>query len=177
MKKSNIVLIGFMGSGKTSVGRLLAKKLKLKFYETDSVVEKKAGMKIKNIFEKYGEKYFRIIESSVAEEIIRKKTSIISTGGGIIKRPGNIKKLNKNGIIIYLKANFNTVVKRLSGCRNRPLFNEKDIEKTRMLFNSRVGTYQKSADIIITTDKGNVYKVTNKILKKLKRRKDWILSK
>jgi len=173
MKKSNIALIGFMGSGKTTIGRILSEKLNMKFYDMDSIIEKKAGMKIKKIFSKYGEDYFRFIEGSITSEISKKESSVISTGGGIIKKTINIKNLKKNGIVIYLKTDLSNVLKRIAGCKNRPLFNEANLNETIKLYNSRKNLYKKSADITIITGNRNINKIVDLIIKSLKRRKDW----
>lgn len=118
----NIVLIGFMGSGKTVVAKALSKKLKMKIKDTDKLIEKTTKLKIKEIFAKYGEEYFRKIEKKVAKNVSRGKNIIISTGGGIVKNEINIKNLKKNGIIVYLKNSFLTSVKRLKNKKDRPLW-------------------------------------------------------
>ena len=115
----NIVLIGFMGSGKTVVSKVLSKKLKMKIKDTDELIEKTTKLKIKEIFAKYGEEYFREIEKKVVSNVSKRKNIIISTGGGIVKNELNIKNLKKNGIVVYLKNSFLTSVKRLKNKKRR----------------------------------------------------------
>lgn len=164
----NIVLIGFMGSGKTVVSRVLSRKLKMKIIDIDTLIEKKARLKIKDIFKKFGEEYFRDLEEKVTRYVARKRNIIISTGGGIIKRENNIKNLKKNGIIVYLKNTFETSCKRLKGKKDRPLFNEKNLKATRKLFLQRLPLYKKAADIIIKTDDKSVKEVAEEIIKKVR---------
>lgn len=160
----NIVLIGFMGSGKTVVARKLSKILKRKIIDTDKIIENRENIKIKKIFRLYGEKYFRKVESDAVEFAGKQKNKIISTGGGVVIKPQNIKALKKNGIIVYLKNSFNTSLKRLKNKKDRPLFKMDDLKKTRKLFNRRLSLYKKNADIIITTDKKTIKEVVDEII-------------
>lgn len=163
----NIVLIGFMGSGKTVVAKRLSKILKRKIIDTDTLIEKKQKIKIKKIFQLYGEEYFRSLESDVVKFVANQKNKIISTGGGIIKNPQNIKNLKKNGIIVYLKNKFKTSLKRLKYKKDRPLFNVVDIKRTKQLFNRRLKLYKKAADIIIKTDEKKIIEVADEIIEKV----------
>ncbi len=164
----NIILIGFMGSGKTVISRELSKRLKIKILDTDILIEKKAGIKIKNIFKKFGEEYFRDLEEKIVKDVSGKKNFIISTGGGIIKRQDNIKYLKKNGIVVYLKNTFETSRKRLKGKKDRPLFNEKNLKAARKLFFQRLKLYKNAADIIVKTDNKSIKEVADEIIKKIK---------
>ncbi len=164
----NIVLIGFMGSGKTVISKVLSKKLKRDIVDIDVLIEKKTKMKIKNIFKKFGEEYFRDLEEKITAKVSKKKNIIISTGGGIIKRENNIKNLKKNGIIIYLKNTFKTSCERLKGKKNRPLFNEKNLKATKKLFLQRLKLYKNAADIIIKTDNKSIKQVSEEIIEKIK---------
>lgn len=164
----NIVLIGFMGSGKTVVAKALSKKLKMKIKDTDKLIEKTTKLKIKEIFAKYGEEYFRKIEKKVIKNVAKKKNIIISTGGGIVKNELNIKNLKRNGIIVYLKNSFLTSVKRLKNKKDRPLFDHKNLKNTKKLFILRQKLYEKAADIIIKTDNKSIKEVANEIIEKIK---------
>ena len=138
MKDKNIVLIGFMGSGKTTISKLLSKKLKREILDIDSLIEKNTAMRIKTIFKKYGEEYFRDLETKTVKSISNVKGKIISTGGGVIVREENIKNLKKNGIIVYLKNSFETSKKRLEGKKNRPLFMPEKINEAYKLYKKRI---------------------------------------
>jgi len=164
----NIVLIGFMGSGKTVVSKVLSKKLKMKIKDTDELIEKTTKLKIKEIFAKYGEEYFREIEKKVVSNVSKRKNIIISTGGGIVKNELNIKNLKKNGIIVYLKNSFLTSVKRLKNKKDRPLFDHQNLKNTKKLFNLRQKLYENAADIIIKTDNKSIKEVAKEIIEKIK---------
>ena len=122
--EKNIVLIGFMGTGKSSVGKLLAKKLNFQFIDTDEMIENKAKISIKEIFELHGETHFREMEKFVIKEMETSKNTVISTGGGVVLDNENIKKLASIGTIICLKSNPRVIYKRTSLMTNRPLLNE-----------------------------------------------------
>ena len=128
-----ISLIGFMGSGKTSVAKVLARKLNLKNIEMDDLVLKKSKRQsIPEIFSKDGEAHFREIEIEVARDLRTEKDKIISTGGGVIMNKITIDYLKENGKIIFLKTSFKTILDRLINDVSRPLF--KDKSKARKLF-------------------------------------------
>src|SRR3972149_7672422 len=111
--KSNIVLVGFMGTGKSVVGKKLAKVLKRELVDTDKLIEKKAGKPIPDIFSENGEPYFRELESKVIEDISKKEKCIIITGGGVVLREENITNLKKNGVIICLNASPKIIYERV----------------------------------------------------------------
>jgi shikimate kinase len=117
----NVVLTGFMATGKSSVGRALAGKLGMKFVDTDALIEKKTGMKIKDIFRKYGEKKFRDIETSVIRGISKKKGLVIATGGGAVLRGQNIIAFRKGGVIVNLRAGRKVILSRVLKTKKRPL--------------------------------------------------------
>lgn len=165
----NIVLIGFMGSGKTVVAKKLSKILKRQIIDTDKIIEQKKKIKIKKIFKLYGEKYFRELETNAVKFASKQKNKIISTGGGVVIKPENIRELKKNGIVVYLKNKFETSYKRLRNKKDRPLFNIKNLKKARKLFNNRLKLYKNAADIIIKTDNKKVDEVANEIIKKIRK--------
>ncbi len=107
----NVVITGFMCSGKTSVGKKLAEKLNFDFLDTDDLIENKVGMRITEIFEKYGEPYFRELETQIIKEVSEKDKLVISTGGGVVLREENVNNLRKNGVIINLVANLRLFMK------------------------------------------------------------------
>ena len=144
---NNIILCGFMGSGKTVVGKELAKITGRRFVDTDELVEKKQGIPIKAIFEIYGEDFFRDLEHEVCAETAELKNSVISTGGGAVTFERNVNALKKGGKIVFLDADFDTICARIGDSTTRPLF--QDREKARALFDERRPNYEAAADIVI----------------------------
>lgn len=136
-----------MGSGKTVVGKELAKITGRRFVDTDELVEKKQGIPIKAIFEAYGEDYFRELEYQVCCETAEMKNSIISTGGGAVTFDRNVEALKNGGKIVFLDTDFDTVCDRIGGNTNRPLF--QDIEKARALFEERRPKYEAACDFSV----------------------------
>ena len=162
-----IYLIGPMGSGKTTIGKILSSRLKYQFFDTDEEIKKKKGMSISSIFDKQGESGFRIIESQILEELSIKSKSIISTGGGIVLMKEN-RVIMKNGTCIYLKIDFDEQLKRLANSDDRPLVSKNSdvsIEKTNA---AREPFFLDLADIVIDTSNLNENEVTQQILSSLK---------
>jgi len=164
----NIVLCGMMGVGKSSVGMSLASKLMRPWLDTDEVVVSRYG-KINDIFEYYGEKYFRDLESRVINEFAAKDGLIISTGGGAVLRGENSAELKKNGKIFYLKASAETLVSRLPGGDSaRPLLGtgsyEATLQKINKLLAQRGHIYEFVADYTIVTDGKTIDQVADEIL-------------
>jgi len=124
----NIILTGFMATGKSTVGRRVASIMNFGFIDTDSIIEKISGMNIPEIFEKRGEKYFRSIEKIAVKRASRLKNHVISTGGGVVLSPSNIVWLRRNGIIILLKARPEIILRNLGENKNRPLLFENNPE-------------------------------------------------
>jgi len=160
-----VVLIGFMGTGKTKVGRALAKHLVWKFLDTDSIIEKKEGRRISTIFKDEGEAYFRDVESRVIRDVSRLKNVVISAGGGAILRRENIERLKKGGIIVCLGAKPMTILRRLKGDRSRPLLKGKNrLKNVRRLLMFRMPYYRAAAGHFIHTDGLTIHQITGKIL-------------
>ena len=162
-----IYLIGPMGSGKTTIGKILSSRLKYQFFDTDEEIKKKTGMSISSIFDKQGESGFRIIESETLEGLSIKAKSIISTGGGIVLMKEN-RVIMKNGTCIYLKIDFEEQLKRLANSDDRPLVSKNfdgSIEKTNA---AREPFFLDLADIVIDTSNLNENEVTQQILSSLK---------
>lgn len=165
-KSHNIVLIGFMGAGKSTIGKLLAESLQLPLIETDDEIIKRSGLNsVNEIFEKKGETYFRELEKEVLYNLSRQSNCIISCGGGAIVHSENIEALKENGTIIFLSASFETIANRIKEERTRPLFN--DIEKARELYTQRQSFYEKYADIVIETDNFSPGEIAESIVKML----------
>lgn len=161
-----LVLIGFMGSGKSSVGRVIAKTLDKDFLDMDylCVTESKRDS-ISEIFEKDGEESFRKIETRVAEELGDLSEGIISAGGGVVMREETMKELKKNSKIIYLEVKFPTILERISDLSTRPLL--KDRDKAKELYEKRLPLYKRNADLIISTDGKNPEQIAGEILGKI----------
>lgn len=139
----NIVLIGMMGSGKTTIGKLLADKLALPFMDVDSQIEQTAGMSIPKIFEQ-GEEAFRQLETSEIERSVQNAPSVISTGGGVILREENMNKLKENGIIIFLNRPIEAIKADID-LQSRPMLKSR-LEKVAEILEERLPLYQKYAD-------------------------------
>jgi len=120
-KKKNLVFLGMMGSGKTTIGKLISKKLGLNFFDIDSVIEKKMRMSISSIFYKKGEKFFREIEEKITLDILKKKNNIISLGGGAFLNNNIRKEIVSNHISIWLDWNIKTLINRINKSSKRPL--------------------------------------------------------
>lgn len=150
----NIVLIGYRGTGKSVVGRLLAERLGMQYVGMDARIVEKAGMSIPEIVEKDGWERFRDLESEVAREVAGLDNAVIDTGGGIIERPENIEVLKKNGKIFWLKASVETIVARIGGGSERPsLTGEKSFtEEVSEVLAGRMEKYRAAAAFEIDTE-------------------------
>lgn len=137
----NLVLTGFMGTGKTTVGKILAKKLGYRFVDSDVEIEKQEGKTINELFANCGEDGFRDIESRVIEELSKKSNSVIATGGGAVLRKENIEHLRKNGIVVLLRADIDTIVQRLADKTNRPLATGKSAQELAERLKARESFY------------------------------------
>lgn len=168
--KTSIALIGFMGVGKTVVGKALAKKLGREFIEMDALVEQKAGKSIAEIFQHDSEVAFRELEIEVTKEVSRKKNLVIACGGGIVLNKINIDRLRNESTIVYLIASPKMVLKRVSGGGGkRPLLKtaSRDL-KIEELLRFRKPFYERAADIKIDTSKLDIAAVAEQIIMKLK---------
>lgn len=163
--KKNIILVGFMGTGKTVVGKIVAEKLKMEFIDTDKIIEEKEKDRIPRIFQVKGEKYFREVEEKVVEEVSKKENCVIATGGGAIIREKNFNNLKRNGIIICLEAEPSIILLRTSKTEDRPLLlKNKDVISTiRHLIKLRKPYYDK-ADYKIDTTPLSPEQVSEKII-------------
>ena len=117
-----------MGSGKTSIGKILAKKNHLSFLDTDHEIIRSSGYSIPDIFEKFGEEYFRELETKQLKEMYGMKNHVISTGGGIILKKQNIELIKNLGIVIFLDISINSQINRVKNRKNRPLINDNNLK-------------------------------------------------
>lgn len=163
-----IILIGFMGSGKSTISRLLGEKLNFKALDTDDLVEKKSGMTTAEIFDKHGETRYRELEIDVSRELKNIQNHIIATGGGVILNSVIIDYLKmNNGIVIFLKTSFKEIVRRVSKHkRPRPLF--KNSVQAEKLYEFRLPIYEEYSDFIIKTDNKEINAIADEIIFKIK---------
>ena len=167
--KTNVALIGFMGTGKTAVGEVLAKKLRRKFVEMDLLIAQAAGKSIPEIFAQDGEIAFRELEIEVAKKIAGEKRLVIACGGGVVLNRINIDRLKQEGIIAYLTATPGVILKRVSGDEGRPLLMTDDKAlKIRELLSFRKPFYERAADITINTSRLTIDTVAEQIISRLK---------
>jgi shikimate kinase len=150
----NIVLIGMRGSGKTTVGKILAQKLGKEFIEMDELIAQKAGLSIPEIVEKHGWEKFRDVEEEIAGEVAGRDNIINASGGGVVTREKNIAELKKSGVLVWLQAGADTLVKRIGEDNERPPLVSgrtwrEDIEMT---LAERESLYQQAADLTINTE-------------------------
>jgi len=163
-KINNIYLVGLMGSGKTTVGKLASKKLSKLFIDSDHVIEESTGVKVPLIFEYEGEEGFRKRETKVLEELVIKKNIILATGGGIILKKNNQRLLVENGLVIYLKADYYLLASRLRNDGTRPLLQGIDIkQKLKALLEVRDPIYKSIADYVIDTKNKRAIDIVNEI--------------
>lgn len=167
--EKNLVLIGFMGSGKTSVGLKLSYKLKMPVEDTDKLIERREGKSIRQIFEEEGEEVFRKKETELLGELADRQGRVIySVGGGTPVREENRKLLRQLGTVVYLQISPETVYERLKGDTTRPLLQcENPLEKIRELMESRKEAYESCADIMIAVDLLDMEEILEQICGKL----------
>ncbi len=167
----NIVLTGFMGTGKTEVGRELSRLLDLRLIDIDAEIEKAEGMSINEIFKGLGEQRFRDIETEMVRKVAREKSVVVSTGGGVVLRQENMDMLRKNGIIFCLTASPETILQRTSDNSDRPLLKTEDpLKKINELLCFRRPYYEK-ADIIVNTENKSPLQIAEEIIEKVMRKK------
>lgn len=162
---NHIILIGFMGSGKTSVGQHLAKSLNLPFLDTDEQIERRSGMKITDIFAQYGERYFRDLETETVKKLAEDpQRKVISVGGGLPVEEKNQPYLKKMGSVVFLEARQDTLVARLEGDTTRPMLKGGNLrERIQTLMAHRQEAYDKVADFHIQTDERNFDEIVKEI--------------
>lgn len=165
MKKKNIVLIGFMGSGKSSIGIRLSYRMRRSVEDTDKLIERRMGKKISEIFETEGEGFFRELETSTLKELIDKlQYHIVSVGGGTPVREENRKLLRELGTVFYLKASPESIYQRVKHDKSRPLLQcENPLERIRSLMKAREEAYESCADIILDTDNMTIEEILDAI--------------
>ena len=169
----NVILIGFMGTGKTSTGKMLAQKLGCAFIDMDVKIEEEAGMTIPEIFAKFGEDHFRQLEHDLAVRLGSRRNAVISTGGGVVKDPANMAALKQGGTVICLQADVDTVLERTRCRGTRPVLDKEDNGDRRQavakLLAERESLYAQ-ADFAVDTSDLSPLQVVEIIVKTLKTR-------
>ena len=165
MKKNNIVLIGFMGCGKSTVGKKLAGALSYEFSDTDAMIEEAYGKTISKMFEEDGEEYFRNAETELLQKLSAEaKGLVLATGGGMPMREENATLLRKIGTVVFLEAKIETILERLQNDTGRPLADGEDREaRLRPLYEKRLPVYRAAADYILDTEEKSFYAIIEEI--------------
>lgn len=165
----NIVLIGFMGSGKSTISRALSKVFAMEVIEMDQVIAEREGMSISEIFEVHGEEYFRNLETELLRELQNRKGVVISCGGGVPMRDENVVEMKKNGKVVLLTASAETILDRVKNNHDRPLLeNNKTVTFISDLMTKRRDKYEAAADIIIQTDDKSAFEICEEIIRRTK---------
>jgi len=164
----NIYLVGLMGAGKTTVGRMLARRLKLRFVDSDHEIETRCGVKIPVIFEIEGEAGFRSREAQVLAELTALEGSILATGGGVVLSEENRRLLAARGTVVYLRATPEHLYERVRQDRNRPLLATGDpLARLRSLYAERDPLYRSIADLVVDTGRQSVQVLARGLLEQL----------
>jgi shikimate kinase len=160
----NLTLIGFMGTGKSSVGRLVADALHFTFLDTDDVIEARAGATIQEIFQHHGEPAFREWEGRIVEELTRRDRTVIATGGGLPANDGNLASLKTHSLVVCLWSSPEKIWQRVKGQTHRPLLNNPEpLAKIAELLKVR-GPYYRQADVLINTEFRSLREVTQQVI-------------
>jgi shikimate kinase len=174
-RSERIFLAGFMGSGKSTIGPILANTIGYDFVDIDHVIEQRQGKSINDIFREAGEEHFRVLERAVLGEVLGRSQIVVSLGGGTIADPGNFQRVSMSGIIVYLKATPEQIFRRLHHKLDRPVLTDLRGEqlstdelraRIRELFVRREPFYE-MADIVVSTDEQRVGVTVDRIVKRL----------
>lgn len=163
-----IALVGLPGSGKSTVGRQLARRLSLPFADSDHVIERRLGCSIREFFEREGEDRFRDIEEATVDELTSGGAGVLSTGGGVVIRAANRECLHARAQVVYLRSSPEEIFRRLRHDRNRPLLQVADpMKKLRELYQSRDPLYRETAHYVVETGRPSVPTLVNMIVMQL----------
>lgn len=166
--KNNIFLIGFMGAGKSTIAAELTKELGMQRIEMDQMIVEQQNMPISEIFDKFGEEYFRNIETDLVRELTDKKQMVVSCGGGIVLRDENAKLMKESGAIVLLTATPETIYERVKNSTERPILNgNMNVEYISSLMDQRKERYFAVADYVVTTDGKSAKEICAEIIEKL----------
>jgi shikimate kinase len=168
MKGANLYLVGMMGAGKTTVGRALARRLKLRFVDSDHEIEARCGVKIPVVFEIEGEEGFRAREAQAIAELTAREGIVLATGGGAVLSEENRRLLAEHGTVVYLRATPEHLYERVRQDRNRPLLATDDpLARLRELYKVRDPLYREVAHVVVDTGRQSVQTLTRTLLDKL----------
>ena len=166
----NVVLIGFMGAGKSTIADLLRTGWGMERIEMDTLIEEREGMRISKIFETKGEPYFRDLETELLIELQARSNAVISCGGGVPMRERNVAEMKKNGRVVLLTAHPETILERVKDNHDRPLIeNNKTVEGISALMEARRERYMAAADLVIETDRKTGEEICRELVEKLHR--------
>ncbi|MEM1187030.1 MAG: shikimate kinase AroK [Pseudomonadota bacterium] len=165
---SRVFLVGPMGAGKTTIGKIIARSLRLGFADSDREIEQRTGADIPWIFDVEGEAGFRDREEQVIEELTQRDDTVLATGGGVVMREANRKALAERGFVVYLHATLDEQLRRTRGDRHRPLLARGDPETVlRELIAVREPLYRSIADLVVETDRSGPRVIARRLLSKL----------
>ena len=171
IRQGNVFLVGMMGAGKTTVGRLIARRLRLRFVDSDLEIERRCGVKIPVIFEIEGEAGFRAREAHAISELAVLEGIVLAPGGGVVTQAENRRHLKAGGTVVYLRARPEDLYERVRHDRNRPLLAKGDpLERLRSLYIERDPLYHEVADIVVDTGAQSVQILARELLDKLEER-------
>ena len=169
MRCKNVFLIGFMGCGKSTVALKLNQMYGMHVVEMDQEIANRQRMSIPDIFEQYGEEYFRDLESNLLEEIATGSGQVVSCGGGVVLREDNVAEMKKSGHIVLLTAKPENVLKRVQKDDNRPILKgRKTVNDIVALMGARNPKYEAAADIVVATDEKSIEEICKEILETIK---------
>ena len=164
----SIYLIGFMGAGKSTVGAKLSEKLGATLIEMDQVIVEQHDMEISDIFDEYGENYFRRLETGLLQDLQGKKNLVVSTGGGVVLRDENIALMRENGYVVYLTAKPEIIYERVKDKKERPLLNENmSVEYIEEMLSDRKEYYRSAAHIKVSTNNKSIDEIVEEICERL----------
>ncbi|MEA3404837.1 MAG: shikimate kinase AroK [Pseudomonadota bacterium] len=168
MHKESIFLVGPMGAGKSTVGRILAERLQYEFVDSDYVIEERTGASIPMIFDIEGESGFRDREELVLDDLTQRPQLVLATGGGVVEREENRKHLRSRGFVVYLKSPVESLIQRTKHDRNRPLLQQENpAQVLRDLMVRREPWYIEMADLVVETQQVPVHRVVKQIIDQL----------
>ncbi len=163
----NLILVGMMGSGKTSVGKRLARRLGYRFLDTDHYIEANTGQTIAEMFAEHGEAHFRELEARLAARLHKLDNYVLATGGGFLTPEGNLERVKAAGVTVFLNAMLEDILKRLQHDRRRPKVQGGDLQETiTTLFQERLPLYSQS-DITVDTRGKTAYRVAGEIIRRI----------
>ena len=166
--KRRIVLTGMMGSGKTTIGKLLSEKISFPFYDSDEEIELKLNLKISEIFSKLGESRFRIEEEIICRDLLKKDKYVISLGGGAILNEKIFNIISEETTSIWLRTDKNILIERLKEDKTRPLLNNKDLGKEIEKINNYRKQFYSKSDIIIENNNNDINQIVQNIISEIK---------